>query len=206
MYIHTFIHAYIHTCASICLLTYVLVLVGVSDSEYIERTFWHVTANAVRHLISIKFSPVYLICISHLYHLLHLLPYAIPSLPIIIRPLLTSFIFSSLSSLPFFIHSFSPPLRPHPVTPSHPITSHLSLTPHPPPNTIVPLTLTQVESLGGNFLSVPYVEDGSGQGGYAKEMSQGYKDAEVRVRVRTYISIYDTCFHAHMHTYIHQYA
>ena len=36
-----------------------------------------------------------------------------------------------------------------------------------------------MESLGGNFLSVPYVEDGSGAGGYAKEMSAGYKEAEV---------------------------
>ena len=29
----------------------------------------------------------------------------------------------------------------------------------------------QVESLGGKFLKVPYEEDGSGTGGYAKEMS-----------------------------------
>ena len=36
-----------------------------------------------------------------------------------------------------------------------------------------------MESLGGVFLSVPYQEDGSGSGGYAKEMSAGYKEAEV---------------------------
>ena len=36
----------------------------------------------------------------------------------------------------------------------------------------------QVESLGGKFLRVPYEEDGSGAGGYAKEMSDGYKAAE----------------------------
>ena len=42
-----------------------------------------------------------------------------------------------------------------------------------------PVVREQVESLGGNFLAVPYVEDGSGAGGYAKEMSAGYKEAEV---------------------------
>mmetsp|Transcript_6446 Transcript_6446/g.22794 ORF Transcript_6446/g.22794 Transcript_6446/m.22794 type:complete len:463 (+) Transcript_6446:79-1467(+) len=36
----------------------------------------------------------------------------------------------------------------------------------------------QVESMGGKFLEVPFVEDGAGQGGYAKEMSDGYKKAE----------------------------
>ena len=34
---------------------------------------------------------------------------------------------------------------------------------------------------------MPYVEDGSGQGGYAKEMSQGYKDAEVRTSACAYV-------------------
>ena len=51
------------------------------------------------------------------------------------------------------------------------------------------LFLYQVESLGGSFLSVPYVEDGSGAGGYAKEMSAGYKEAEVR----TYIHRHTSC-------------
>jgi len=36
----------------------------------------------------------------------------------------------------------------------------------------------QVESLGGSFLQVDYEEDGAGAGGYAKEMSDGYKAAE----------------------------
>lgn len=36
----------------------------------------------------------------------------------------------------------------------------------------------QVESLGGRFLAVDFVEDGAGTGGYAKEMSEGYKAAE----------------------------
>ena len=41
-----------------------------------------------------------------------------------------------------------------------------------------PAVKEQVESLGGKFLKVPYEEDGSGSGGYAKEMSDGYKAAE----------------------------
>ena len=36
----------------------------------------------------------------------------------------------------------------------------------------------QVESMGGQFLKVPYEEDGTGAGGYAKEMSDEYKAAE----------------------------
>lgn len=47
-----------------------------------------------------------------------------------------------------------------------------------------PVVREQVESLGGNFLSVPYIEDGSGAGGYAKEMSQGYKDAEAQAMTK----------------------
>lgn len=39
----------------------------------------------------------------------------------------------------------------------------------------------QVESLGGQFLVVPFKEDGSGSGGYAKEMSDGYKAAESKL-------------------------
>ena len=41
-----------------------------------------------------------------------------------------------------------------------------------------PLPDTTVESLGGKFLFVDFIEDGSGAGGYAKEMSEGYKGAE----------------------------
>ena len=41
-----------------------------------------------------------------------------------------------------------------------------------------PAVREQVESLGGKFLKVPYEEDGSGTGGYAKEMSDAYKAAE----------------------------
>jgi H+-translocating NAD(P) transhydrogenase len=41
-----------------------------------------------------------------------------------------------------------------------------------------PVTKEQVESMGATFLQVDYVEDGSGAGGYAKEMSDGYKQAQ----------------------------
>lgn len=41
-----------------------------------------------------------------------------------------------------------------------------------------PVVREQVESLGGRFLSVDFAEDGSGTGGYAKEMSDAYKAAE----------------------------
>ena len=34
-----------------------------------------------------------------------------------------------------------------------------------------PVAREQVEAAGGEFLRVPYEEDGSGSGGYAKEMS-----------------------------------
>ena len=34
-----------------------------------------------------------------------------------------------------------------------------------------PVTKEQVESMGATFLEVPIQEDGSGTGGYAKEMS-----------------------------------
>ena len=37
----------------------------------------------------------------------------------------------------------------------------------------------QVESLGGTFLRVDLEEDGQGAGGYAKEMSEQYKQKEV---------------------------
>ncbi|GAX18041.1 hypothetical protein FisN_25Hh015 [Fistulifera solaris] len=41
-----------------------------------------------------------------------------------------------------------------------------------------PVTKEQVESMGATFLEVDYEEDGSGAGGYAKEMSDGYKKAQ----------------------------
>lgn len=41
-----------------------------------------------------------------------------------------------------------------------------------------PVVKEQVESMGGRFLNVDFVEDGSGEGGYAKEMSAAYKAAE----------------------------
>jgi NAD(P) transhydrogenase len=44
-----------------------------------------------------------------------------------------------------------------------------------------PVVKEQVESLGGQFLQVDYKEDGSGAGGYAKEMSDGYKAAEAKL-------------------------
>lgn len=44
-----------------------------------------------------------------------------------------------------------------------------------------PAVAEQVESLGGQFLRVDFVEDGSASGGYAKEMSAGYKEAEQRL-------------------------
>mmetsp|Transcript_4609 Transcript_4609/g.14193 ORF Transcript_4609/g.14193 Transcript_4609/m.14193 type:complete len:864 (-) Transcript_4609:28-2619(-) len=44
-----------------------------------------------------------------------------------------------------------------------------------------PVVKEQVESLGGQFLKVDYQEDGSGSGGYAKEMSDGYKAAEAKL-------------------------
>lgn len=37
----------------------------------------------------------------------------------------------------------------------------------------------QIQSLGGEFLTVELEEDGSGSGGYAKEMSKEYHDAEM---------------------------
>jgi NAD(P) transhydrogenase len=41
-----------------------------------------------------------------------------------------------------------------------------------------PVTKEQVESMGATFLEVPIQEDGSGAGGYAKEMSDEYKKAQ----------------------------
>ena len=44
-----------------------------------------------------------------------------------------------------------------------------------------PVTKEQVESMGATFLEVDYEEDGSGAGGYAKEMSDGYKAAQANM-------------------------
>lgn len=41
-----------------------------------------------------------------------------------------------------------------------------------------PVTKEQVESMGATFLEVPIKEDGSGSGGYAKEMSDEFKKAQ----------------------------
>jgi NAD(P) transhydrogenase len=41
-----------------------------------------------------------------------------------------------------------------------------------------PVTKEQVESMGATFLQVDFAEDGSGTGGYAKEMSDQYKQAQ----------------------------
>jgi NAD(P) transhydrogenase len=41
-----------------------------------------------------------------------------------------------------------------------------------------PVTKEQVESMGATFLEVPIKEDGSGSGGYAKEMSDEFKNAQ----------------------------
>lgn len=44
-----------------------------------------------------------------------------------------------------------------------------------------PVTKEQVESMGATFLEVDIQEDGSGTGGYAKEMSDEYKAAQARM-------------------------
>ena len=44
-----------------------------------------------------------------------------------------------------------------------------------------PVTKEQVESMGATFLQVDIQEDGSGSGGYAKEMSDEYKAAQARM-------------------------
>ena len=38
--------------------------------------------------------------------------------------------------------------------------------------------------MGGSFLKVDYEEDGSGQGGYAKEMSDGFSRGDTNPRRR----------------------
>mmetsp|Transcript_9527 Transcript_9527/g.13972 ORF Transcript_9527/g.13972 Transcript_9527/m.13972 type:complete len:1127 (-) Transcript_9527:228-3608(-) len=44
-----------------------------------------------------------------------------------------------------------------------------------------PVTKEQVESMGATFLEVPFEEDGSGAGGYAKEMSDDFKKAQAKM-------------------------
>jgi H+-translocating NAD(P) transhydrogenase len=44
-----------------------------------------------------------------------------------------------------------------------------------------PVTQEQVESMGATFLKVDIQEDGSGSGGYAKEMSDEYKKAQAKL-------------------------
>lgn len=44
-----------------------------------------------------------------------------------------------------------------------------------------PVTKEQVESMGATFLEVDFKEDGSGSGGYAKEMSDDYKNAQAKL-------------------------
>lgn len=47
-----------------------------------------------------------------------------------------------------------------------------------------PAAKEQAESLGAEFLMVSVEEDGSGSGGYAKEMSEAYKQAQADMTVR----------------------
>ncbi|MEX3946101.1 hypothetical protein AB4Y44_42830, partial [Paraburkholderia sp. BR10937] len=42
----------------------------------------------------------------------------------------------------------------------------------------VPEVADQVKSLGGEFVKVDYEEEGSGGGGYAKVMSEGFQQAQ----------------------------
>lgn len=44
-----------------------------------------------------------------------------------------------------------------------------------------PVTKEQVESMGAEFLEVSIKEDGSGSGGYAKEMSDDFKKAQAEL-------------------------
>lgn len=44
-----------------------------------------------------------------------------------------------------------------------------------------PVTKEQVEAMGGHFLEVDHKEDGSGAGGYAKEMSKEWHAAAARM-------------------------
>lgn len=44
-----------------------------------------------------------------------------------------------------------------------------------------PVVREQVESLGAEFIEVDFQEDGEGAGGYAKEMSKGFIEAEMKL-------------------------
>ena len=44
-----------------------------------------------------------------------------------------------------------------------------------------PVTKEQVEAMGGQFLEVDFEEDGSGAGGYAKEMSKEWHAAAAKM-------------------------
>jgi len=44
-----------------------------------------------------------------------------------------------------------------------------------------PVTKEQVEAMGGTFLELDFKEDGSGSGGYAKEMSPAWFDAAAKM-------------------------
>ena len=44
-----------------------------------------------------------------------------------------------------------------------------------------PVTKEQVEAMGGQFLEVDFKEDGSGAGGYAKEMSKEWHAAAAKM-------------------------
>lgn len=50
----------------------------------------------------------------------------------------------------------------------------------PPPHTHTRPCPLQAKSMGAEFLTVEIEESGEGQGGYAKEMSKEFIDAEVR--------------------------
>jgi len=44
-----------------------------------------------------------------------------------------------------------------------------------------PVVREQVQSLGAEFVEVDYEEDGTGTGGYAKEMSKGFQEAQMKL-------------------------
>ena len=119
---------------------------------------------------------------SPLFYFFYLLPLFLSSFLIRSPSFLSSFFLSPVFFLSYFLSLFS--------------SSFYLLNLLPPF-----LSLHQVESLGGSFLSVPYVEDGSGAGGYAKEMSAGYKEAEVRTCIyrHTLCTSSSACFFLSSH-------
>ncbi len=80
---------------------------------------------------------------------------------------------------PHFTWPLSCPLSCRAVPPTEP-RGELTVA-RPPPS---PLCLHQAKSLGAEFLTVEIEESGEGQGGYAKEMSKEFIDAEVGWLVR----------------------